>query len=39
VKSNTIILLALLGAAIWEKWNMLSVDDWLATKKGQTASH
>jgi uncharacterized membrane protein YphA (DoxX/SURF4 family) len=34
VKSNTIILLALLGAAIWEKWNMLSVDDWLATSSG-----
>ena len=33
VKSNTIILLALLWAAEWERWNILSVDDWLAKRK------
>ncbi len=33
VKSNTIILLALLWAAQWERWNILSVDDWLAKRK------
>jgi thiosulfate dehydrogenase [quinone] large subunit len=32
VKSNTIILLALLWAAQWERWNMFSLDQWLAKR-------
>jgi len=34
VKSNTIILLALLWAARWERWNAFSVDAWLARRNG-----
>jgi thiosulfate dehydrogenase [quinone] large subunit len=33
VKSNTIILLALLWAAVWERWNMFSLDDFLAKRR------
>jgi uncharacterized membrane protein YphA (DoxX/SURF4 family) len=33
VKSNTIILLALLWAAQWERWNVLSCDQWLAKRR------
>ena len=32
VKSNTILLLALLWAAAWERFNVASVDAWLAKK-------
>ena len=34
VKTNTIILLALLWAAMWERWNIFSLDDFLAKRKG-----
>ena len=33
VKSNTIILLALLWAAAWERWNVFSLDAWLAKRE------
>jgi uncharacterized membrane protein YphA (DoxX/SURF4 family) len=33
VKGNTIILLALLWAAWWERYNRWSVDEWLAKRK------
>jgi uncharacterized membrane protein YphA (DoxX/SURF4 family) len=35
VKSNTIILLGLLWAADWERWNILSIDQWLAAKRAK----
>jgi thiosulfate dehydrogenase [quinone] large subunit len=34
VKSNTIILLGLLWAAQWSRWDIWSVDWWLAKKRG-----
>jgi thiosulfate dehydrogenase [quinone] large subunit len=33
VKSNTIILLGLLWAAKWERWNMFSLDELLARRR------
>jgi thiosulfate dehydrogenase [quinone] large subunit len=35
VKSNTLILLALLLAAQWERWNAWSIDQWLARRAGR----
>jgi uncharacterized membrane protein YphA (DoxX/SURF4 family) len=32
VKTNTIIMLALLWAAVWERSNKLSLDEWLAKR-------
>ena len=33
VKSNTVILLALLWALSWERWNAFSVDEWLKNRR------